>query len=116
MNGDMMGANDPTRFDSGCDTLGLVPMPKSGPLARAKIECLTESDFNALLNLAENREELGDNHILAEVDGEVRLFWNNDIGDSVCWRFPEKNRAVVKDAVTEDLKSNESGAGRGGLL
>lgn len=116
MNGDMMGANDPTRFDSGCDTLGLVPMPKSGPLARVKIDGLTESDFNALLNLAENREDIGDNHILAEVDGEVRLFWSNDIGDSVCWRFPEKNRAVVKDAVAEDLKSNESGAGRGGLL
>ncbi len=116
MNGDMMGANDPTRFDSGCDTLGLLPMTKSGPLARVKIDGLTESDFSALLNLTEDREDLGDNLTLAEVDGEVRLFWNNDVGDSVCWRFPEKNRSVVKDAVMEDLKSNESGAGRGGLL
>lgn len=116
MNGDMMGANDPTRFDSAGDMLGFLPMAKTGPLARVRIDGLTEADFNALLGLAQNHEDLGSNLTLAEVDGEVRLFWNNDVGDSSCWRFPEKKRAVVKNAVMEDLKAYEQSSSKRGLF
>lgn len=116
MNGDMMGANNPCNFDSTADTLGFIPMARTGPLARIRIDGLTETDFNALLNLAQNREELGNNLTLAEVDGEVRLFWNNDIGDSACWRFPEKKRAAVKDAILEDLKAYEQANSKRGLF
>ncbi len=115
MNGDMMGANNPCNFDASTDMLGFIPMNKTGPLARVRIDGLTEADFGALLNLAQNQEELGSNLILAEVDGEVRLFWNNDIGDSACWRFPEKNRAVVKNAVMEDLQAYEQANSKRGL-
>ncbi|MFQ5863581.1 MAG: hypothetical protein ACE5IC_10760 [Candidatus Brocadiales bacterium] len=114
MNGDMMGANNPCNFDSTTDTLGFVSMTKTGPLARVRIDGLTEADFTALLSLAQDREDLGNNLILAEVDKEVRLFWNNDIGDSACWRFPEKKRVVVKDAIMEDLRAyNQASAKRG---
>lgn len=116
MNGDMMGANNPSNFDSTSDTLGFITMTKSGPMARARIDDLTEADFNALLGLAKDREEIGSDLILAEVDGEVRLFWNNDIGDSACWRFPEKKRAVVKNAVMEDVQAYEKSNAKGGGL
>ncbi len=116
MNGDMMGANDPSNFDSTCDTLGFLPMTKSGPMARVRIDCLTEADFNALLGLAQDKEDLGNNLILAEVGGETRLFWNNDIGDGACWRFPEKKRAAVKNAIVEDLEAYKRASAKRGMF
>ncbi|MFQ5956995.1 MAG: hypothetical protein ACE5KK_04410 [Candidatus Brocadiales bacterium] len=116
MNGDMMGANNPCNFDSTTDTLGFIQMTKTGPLARVRIDGLTEVDFNALLNLAQGQEELGNNLILAEVNGETRLFWNNDIGDSACWRFPEKKRTVVKNAITEDLQAHDQASTKRGMF
>ncbi len=117
MNGDMMGANNPCNFDSTTDTLGFITMTKSGPMARVRIDGLTEADFNALFALAQDNKDLGNYLTLAEVDGEVRLFWNNDVGDSACWRFPEKRRPVVEKAVLEELQAyNQSSAKGGGLL
>ncbi len=105
MNGDMIDARTPGSFEVTQDTLGLIPMAKTGRLVSGKIECLTEADFAALLKLAKDHEDLDNNLILAETQGETRLFWHNDVGDSACWRFAEKKREAVKNAVLADLES-----------
>jgi hypothetical protein len=117
MNGDMIDARTPSSYEATQDTLGLVPMAKTGGMVSGKIECLTEADFAALLKLAQGREELGNNLILAEAQGEVRLFWHNDIGDSVCWRFVGKKREAVKNAVLADVQSfKKMTSAKGGLF
>lgn len=117
MNGDMLDARTPSSYESTQDTLGLVPMTKTGSMVSSKVECLTEADFAALLKIAQGHEELGNNIVLAETQGEVRLFWHNDIGDSVCWRFFGKKREAVKNAVLADIQSfKKMTSGKGGLF
>ncbi|MFN3466727.1 MAG: hypothetical protein ACK4WF_03390 [Candidatus Brocadiales bacterium] len=121
MNGDMIDARTPSSYESTQDTLGLVPMTKTGGMVSGKIECLTEADFSALLKIAERHEELGVGSspatlILAETQGEVRLFWHNDVGDSVCWRFVGKKREAVKNAILADIQSFKKTSAKGGLF
>lgn len=113
MNGDMLDAGSPMSYQAAKDTLGFIPMTKAGSMVQVRIEGLAEADFSALLRLASGHEELGHNLILAEVDGEVRLYWHNDVGDSACWRFPEKKREAVKTAVLSDIQSYEKATKRG---
>lgn len=116
MNGDMIDARTPNSYETTQDTLGLIPVATTGGMVSAKIECLTEADFAALLKIAHGHEELGNNIILAETQGEVRLFWHNDIGDSVCWRFIGKKREAVKNAVLADIQSFKKMSAKGGLF
>ncbi|HHT9132328.1 MAG TPA: hypothetical protein ACFYED_07560 [Candidatus Tripitaka californicus] len=120
MNGDMLDARTPSSYETTQHTLGLVPMIKTGGMVSGKIECLTEADFTALLKIAQGHEELGNNIILASASGgqgEVRLFWHNDIGDSACWRFVGKKREAVKNAVLSDIQSfKKMTSGKGGLF
>src|SRR3989338_8417829 len=116
MNGDMLDARTPSSYETTQHTLGLVPMTKTGGMVSGKIECLTEADFAALLKIAQGHEELSDNIILAETQGEVRLFWHNDIGDSTCWRFVGKKREAVKNAVLTDIQSFKKMTSKGGLF
>ena len=121
MNGDMLDARTPSSYETTQDTLGLVPMTKTGGIVSGKIECLTEADFAALLKITQGHEELGVGSgpatlILAETQGEVRLFWHNDIGDSTCWRFVGKKREVVKNAVLTDIQSFKKMTSTGGLF
>jgi hypothetical protein len=116
MNGDMIDARTPSSYETTQDTLGLVPAVKTGGMVSNKIENLTEADFAALLKLAQGHEDLGNNLILAEIPGEVRLYWHNDIGDSVCWRFVGKKREAVKGAILADLQSFKKMSAKGGLF
>ena len=116
MNGDMLDARTPSSYETTQHTLGLVPMVKTGGMVSGKIECLTEADFAALLKIAQGHEELSDNIILAETQGEVRLFWHNDIGDSTCWRFVGKKREAVKNAVLADIQSFKKMTSTGSLF
>lgn len=102
MNGDMINAGSLSNYNQGQDMLGYIDMKHTGPLTHGRIKDLTEMDFTALLGITSNKEHLGYGFILSGLGDETRLFWHNDGGDSVCWRFLQ-SREVVKQAVMADL-------------
>lgn len=104
MNGDMIDAGSLGNYNQSQDILGYIDMKHTGPLTYGRIKDLTEMDFKALFSITKNQEHLGHGIILSQLGDEARLFWHNDGGDSVCWRFLE-NREVVKQAVMADLSS-----------
>lgn len=104
MNGDMIDAGSLSDYNQGQDMLGYIDMKHTGHLTYGRIKDLTEMDLTALLAITSNQEHLGQNFILSQLGNETRLFWHNDGGDSVCWRFLE-DREVVKQAVMADMLS-----------
>ena len=107
MNGDMIDAGSLSNYNQGQDILGYIDMKNTGPLTYGRIKDLTEMDLTALLGITTNQEHLGHGFILSQLGDETRLFWHNDVGDSVCWRFLE-SREVVKQAVTADLQAKKA--------
>lgn len=104
MNGDMIDAGSLSNYDQSQDMLGYIDMKHTGPLTYGRIKDLTEMDFKALLGITSDQEHIGNDLTLSQLGDETRLFWYNDGGDSLCWRFHE-DREVVKQAVMEDLSS-----------
>ncbi|HLG30407.1 MAG TPA: hypothetical protein VI387_09375 [Candidatus Brocadiales bacterium] len=102
MNGDMIDAGSLSNYNQSQDILGYIDMKNTGPLTYGRIKDLTEMDFTALLAITTAQEHLGHGFILSQLGDETRLFWHNDGGDSVCWRFHE-TREVVKKALMADI-------------
>ncbi|HHT9124756.1 MAG TPA: hypothetical protein ACFYD6_02955 [Candidatus Brocadiia bacterium] len=108
MNGDMIDAGSLSNYNPSQNTLGYFDMKHAGPLTYGRIKDLTEVDFTALLGITKNQEHLGHGFIISQLGDETRLFWHNDVGDSVCWRFLE-SREVVKQAVMADITASRQG-------